>query len=581
MKNALRFAAIFLIVSASACTHRLRDGEYSLTVLSTDDVHGAWFDSTYTGGGTRRSLLAINTCVDSVRTADGAGNVLLIDVGDCLQGDNAAYYYNYVDTVSPHLFPRLMAYMGYDAVVVGNHDVETGHAVYDRVARDLKKAGIDFLAGNYLRDDGKPYFLPYKMVERGGLRVAVIGYGNANIPGWLPEKLWTGMHFVPIMDVIQADVDRIRAKEKPDVVIAAMHAATGKGDGSILEAEALDAFNGTKGVDFVLCGHDHRARVENRDTSVLLNAGSHSRYVACGKLHLTVSGGKVVAKNMDAHLIPVRAEKADPVMREVFHPEFEAVKAFTLKEVGRLETDFYTRDSYKGMSLYLDFIHTVILEDSPSEISFESPLTYNGVIHEGTLLYNDLFTLYPYENSLYVVNLTGEEIHRYLEASYDRWINTVRGPKDHLLRIEGGDDARTGQARWHFINRSYNFSSAAGICYTVDVTKPAGERVTILSMASGEPFDSERTYAVGMTSYRASGGGGLLSEAGVDMSRIQERTVAILPEIREIIYQYLCRKPEVRVEDITRPEVIGSWAFIPEKTAEPLLEADMALLFGK
>ena len=86
--------AILTLLVALSCTRTLRDGEYTLTVLSTNDVHGTWFDSTYVGNGVRKSLFAINHYVDSVRQADGANNVLLLDVGDCLQGDNAAYYYN-------------------------------------------------------------------------------------------------------------------------------------------------------------------------------------------------------------------------------------------------------------------------------------------------------------------------------------------------------------------------------------------------------------------------------------------------------------------------------------------------------
>ena len=161
---------------AFSCGRGPKDGEYTLTVLSTNDVHGTWFDSTYVDSRTRPSLLAINHYVDSVRTADGAENVLLIDAGDCLQGDNAAYYFNYIDTITPHLFPRLVSYMKYDAVAVGNHDIETGHPVYDRVAADLKKNGIDFLAANAVRNDnGKPYFKPYKVVKRAGLKVAILG----------------------------------------------------------------------------------------------------------------------------------------------------------------------------------------------------------------------------------------------------------------------------------------------------------------------------------------------------------------------------------------------------------------------
>ena len=303
-------ACVFL---AFSCGRTLKDGEYTLTVLSTNDVHGTWFDSTYVDSRTRPSLMAVKHYVDSVRSADGAGNVLLLDAGDCLQGDNAPYYFNYVDTETPHLFPRLVKYMGYDAVAVGNHDIETGHPVYDRVAADLKKNGVDFLAANAIRnDDGKPYFKPYKIVKKAGLKVAVLGYTNANMKAWLTEELWSGMHFVPIVDVIQADVDRIKAKEHPDVMVVVMHSGTGEGDGSMLESEGLDAFHLVKGVDFMLASHDHRPFVEANDSCGFLNSGSHSRNIAEGKLHLTVKGRKIVSRTYEAGLIPVRAEKADP-----------------------------------------------------------------------------------------------------------------------------------------------------------------------------------------------------------------------------------------------------------------------------
>ena len=141
-----------IIVAASAgfllagCGSGPKDGEYVIQLLTTNDVHGTYFDSTYVGNGVKKSLLAVKPIVDSVRAAAGADKVVFIDAGDCLQGDNAAYYFNYVDTLSPHVYPRLAAYMGYDAVTVGNHDIETGHKVYDRIARDLESHGIPFLA---------------------------------------------------------------------------------------------------------------------------------------------------------------------------------------------------------------------------------------------------------------------------------------------------------------------------------------------------------------------------------------------------------------------------------------------------
>lgn len=564
--------AILALLAVLSCTGNLRDGEYTLTVLSTNDVHGTWFDSTYVGGGVRRSLFAVNHYVDSVRKADGPGNVLLVDVGDCLQGDNAAYYYNYVDTVSEHLFPRLVGYMKYDAVVAGNHDIETGHGVYDRVAAQLNKEGVPFLGGNVVRTDGKGSYFPlYKVFKKAGLKVALLGYENANIKAWLGESQWSGMDFIPIADVVQKDVDYVRAKEKPDVVIAAMHSATGKGDGSALEAEGMYVFNQVKGVDWVLCAHDHVPFVESRDTCAFINSGSHCRFLGHGKMHIKVEGGKVVSKTFESDLIPVNAKDADPVMRETFRKEFLAVKEFTLRDVGVLTDDIVTRESYAGQSAYTNVLHMLGLSCGIADISMAAPLTFNRTVKAGPLVFNDLFTIYPFENQLYVIKMTGEEIRRYLEASYDRWICA---PNPHVIKMRSGDNPRTGELRWSFAGTSYNFDSAAGINYQVDVTKPFGSRISIKSMADGTPFSLDKTYNVAMTSYRANGGGGLLEAAGVEED--EARIVARFPEIRNILYDYLMENGTL--SPYSFDSILGSWQFVPEK-ARKQIAADMQLLF--
>ena len=561
------------MLAALAC-NRLKDGEYNLTLLTTNDVHGRFFDSTYVDANLRKSLIGVSRVVDSVRVADGAENVVLVDAGDCLQGDNAAYYFNYVDTLGPHLYSRMVDYLHYDALAWGNHDVETGHPVYDRVFSEMKAFKVPLLAGNAIRNDnGKTYFPLYTVVRRAGLKIAILGYTNANIKAWLNEEIWSGMHFDRIMDHVQEDVDRVRAAEKPDVVIAAMHSATGKGDGSVAEAEALDVFRSVRGVDFVVCAHDHRPYTEQNDTMALVNSGSHCRYVGIGKLSLRVEGGKVTEKHISGGLIPVFAEKADTVMRETFHEDYLKVKAFTLQEVGTLGSDLRTRDAYKGMSDYINLIHTLQLGCAPAEISIAAPLTYDGIVKAGTLVYNDLFTIYPYENQLYIVRMTGEEIRLMLEASYDKWIQSPAG--GHVLKIREHDDPRTGQKGWSFVERSYNFDSAAGIRYTVDVTKPKGERVAI------ESFDLSKEYNVAMTSYRASGGGGLLREAGVDTDRIDERIVSRYPEIREILYEYLKANGGIDPAVTGNPDVIGAWKFVPEKVAGPAIERDLELMFSR
>lgn len=554
------------------------DGEYSFRLLTTNDVHGHYFDSLYVSNETSAALTNISWYADSVRAVAGDGNVILVDAGDCLQGDNAAYYYNYVDTTSRHLFARMVEYIGYDAVVVGNHDIETGHNVYDRL---IETMDVPFLAANAIRDDnGKAYFQEYVTLRRNGLNVTVIGFTNPNIKGWLSPLLWEGMSFESLIPMAQDVVDRVRKAEKSDVVIVAVHSGTGEGDGSQLENQGLDLFKTLSGVDFVVCAHDHRPIIYQNDSICLINSGSHCRNIGLGTVTLTVKDGKVVSKTLKAELLPVDKKKVDTLMWDRFKPDYDAVKAFTLKEVGELMTDLRTRDAYCGMSDYLNLIHTLSLRCSPAQISFAAPLTFNGYIKAGTLLYNDLFTIYPYENQLFVVRMSGREIKDYLEYSYDLWVNTVDSSDGHILKIAHRPDPRTGQENWSFVNRPYNFDSAGGLVYKVDVTRPYGERVVIESLADGTPFDNAADYNVAMTSYRASGGGGIMQKgAGVDTGRIGDRVVAYYPEIRDILYEYLKENGSIDPEKTGDRSVVGEWAFVPETLSEKAMSRDMELLF--
>lgn len=555
-----------------------KDGEYTLHLLTTNDVHGHYFDSLYVQPQVRGSLMSVSAHVDSLRGIWGRENVILVDAGDYLQGDNAAYYYNFVDTTSVHLYARLVDHIGYDAVVVGNHDIETGHPVYDRIVSQMK---TPMLAANALHaSTGKPYFKEYVILKKQGLKIAIIGCTNPNIGNWLSPKLWAGMEFKNLLPYAQEVVDRVHATEHPDVVILAAHTGAGEGNGKYLENQGLDLYQSLRGVDMVVSAHDHRPRVEQNDSIVFINSGSHCRNFGHGTITLTVKNGKVVSKALSSDLIELDKNKVDMQMQKMFRSDFEAVRAFTKQEVGQLSVDLRTRDSYCGMSDYVNLIHTLSLGCSPAQISFAAPLTFDGFVKAGTILYNDLFTIYPFENQLYVIKMSGKEVKDALEYSYDKWINTLSPNQHHLLKIKEGADPRTGTKGWSFVNRPYNFDSAAGLFYEVDVTKPYGQRIQISTLADGTAFDEETQYNVAVTSYRANGGGGILREgAGIDTDKIDERVVEYYPEIRELLYDYLLKNKVIASEVIGNPSVIGSWKFVPEKKATPALVADMALLF--
>jgi 2',3'-cyclic-nucleotide 2'-phosphodiesterase/3'-nucleotidase len=190
-----------------------------------------------------------------------------------------------------------------------------------------------------------------------------------------------------------------------------------------------------------------------------------------------------------------------------------------------------------------------------------------------------MFKLYRFENMLYTMSMTGSEIKKYLEFSYSEWLNTMNGPDDHLLKFQVSKDGklvmRNGEA-W-LRNQPYNFDSAAGIDYTVDVSKPEGYRVTINSLSNGNPFEMNRVYRVALNSYRGNGGGGHLSAgAGIPQSEFSKRLVkSTEKDLRYYIIKYLEAKKTIK------PAALNNWKIIPEKWVNGAKSRDYALLFGK
>lgn len=533
------------LISLLSSRGTLADGEYTVTVCSTTDVHGAYFDSAYVDNmAAKTSLAQVSSYLKELRS--GGIQPVLVDVGDNLQGDNAAYYFNYVATDVPHVYPRITAWLGYDAIVVGNHDIETGHDVYDRIAREMK---MPYLAANAAFDrdengradmDENPkdkvvsdsYFLPYCTVERGGVKVAVIGMTNGNIKSWLSSSIWHGIDFQVISVIAQQLVDAVIAKEKPQLVVLAVHSGTGA-EQADRENEAYYLASVLKGVDLVLNGHDHRPvakEVANPEGSVvLLDAGSKAAVVGQADFTLTVKNGRVVSKAVDYKLVPMDKYPADPEYVAAFKDDFNAVKAFANRPIGKLSDNIFLADALDGPSSYINLVQTVQLEASGADIAFAAPLSNSGVVPEGVVEFQDLVSIYKFENQLYTVELTGQQIKDYLEYSYDNWVNKT-GP-------------------------SYNWDSADGILYEVSKSAPKGERVRILSMCDGTPFDLAKTYKVAMTSYRASGGGDLLREG----AKVDPETLVIvdrMKDIRSLIGDYIAAREEIV------PTVATNWKFV-------------------
>ena len=555
-KSVLNIAAILValfglgfgigcLISLISSKDTLKDGEYTVTVCTTTDIHGAYFDSTYVDGVAAKTSLA-NVASFLRELREGGVRPVLVDVGDNLQGDNAAYYFNYVATDVPHIYPRIAAFLGYDAVIVGNHDIEAGHGVYDRVKAELT---VPYLAANAAQDRDEngvadmeenasnrlvsdSYFLPYTVADRGGVRVAIVGMTNGNIKSWLASKLWSGIDFQTIHDIAQSVIDEIVEKEAPHLVVLAVHSGTGT-ELPDRENEAFYLASTLSHVDLVLCGHDHRPtarEVENPAGAViLLNAGTKAAVVGEADFTLSVKNGKVVGKEVDYKLVPMDKYPADSAYVATFREDFNAVKEFANRPIGRISDNIFVADALDGPSSYINLVQTVQLAASGADISFAAPLTNSGVVPKGVVTFKDLVTIYKFENELYLLEMTGQQIKDYLEYSYANWV------------------ARKGP--------SYNWDSADGIIYEVSKSAPDGNRVKIISMKDGSPFDPAKTYKVAMTSYRANGGGDLLTEgAGVDPASL--KVLEKYKDIRSIIGDYIAEHGEIE------PTVATNWKFV-------------------
>lgn len=540
MKHLKPLISSVLLLALSFAPQAFCQNHRQLHIVSTGDIHGRYFDQPYVeGGSTKSSLMSVSVFVDSLRQAVGKENVLLLDAGDILQGDNASYYFNFVaDSTVTHVYPRMAEYMGYDAVVTGNHDLETGHPVYDKVFAELRDRNIPWLGGNVIKEaDGGTYFPLYRTFNRAGVKVAVFGFENPNIKAWLPRELYEGMDFLSLVPFAQSMIDYVVKKEKPQVVVAVVHSGTGKGDGSQYENQALDLFNTLKGVDVLIGAHDHRPYTATRQDLVYMDAANNARMVGHAVVDMGFSGKKVVSKDLSVELCNIDANKVDWTMESAFRSDFEAVKAFTNRKIGELATVLDGRGSNDGMCDYMNMLHTVQLEASGADISFSAPLSDRLHIEPRTIIYNDMMELYRFENKMNVIAMKGSEIKSYLEYSYDGWLN------GHTP--------------------SFNHDSAGGLVYKVDASKPFGERVDIISLAGGGAFEPEAVYNVALTSYRASGGGDIMPKgAGLDADEVESRTVATYESIRDMVQKFFESRDTVGHESISDPSVIGHWEFV-------------------
>lgn len=569
---------LLVLGTSSANAMTTKEKTIDLKFIETSDVHGSFFPYDFINRKPKAGSLArVATYVNQLRSQHGE-NVILLDNGDILQGQPVNYYSNYVDTTSANIAAQVVNYLRYDAQTIGNHDVETGHRVYDKW---VSATHFPILGANVIdTKTNKPYLKPYTILKRGGARIAIIGLLTPAIPNWLGENLWSGLRFEEMVSSARQWMRVVKEQEKADIVIGLFH--SGK-DGGITtphykEDAALAVAREVPGFDVVFFGHDHTRyadAVTNSEGKLVacLDPANNAMSVAQADLQLVKKKGRWCVKESQWKLVDVADLPVDNDFVDHFSAFNETVKAYANRVIGTFENTISTRDSYFGNSAFNDLILNLELSITKADVAFNAPVSFDVAIKKGPVRVADMFNLYKYENQLFVMRLTGKEIRKALEMSYDLWVNTMTSPNDHLLLLDS--QTRGDQQRLGFKNFSFNFDSAAGIDYEVDVTKPNGQKVKVLKMSNGEPFDENKYYKVAVNSYRANGGGELLTRgAGIAKDDLDDR---IVWRSEFDLRHYLME--EIKRLGTLNPQPNTNWRFVPEQWTQEAAKRDRQLLF--
>lgn len=573
------------------CVLSINAQSIKIKLIETSDVHGAIMSFDMLGDSTTSSSLAqVHSYANFERHLVGQ-KVILLDNGDILQGDPIVYYYNYEDTSKAHIYAQAMNFMLYDAATVGNHDIETGHPVYDKFNREIN---FPWLAANAINTEtGEPFFKPYAIVEKAGVKVAILGLITPAIPQWLPEILWEGIEFEDMIVSAKKWVKIIKEKENPDLLVGLFHSGIDytynnenkdtyrNENASRLVAEQVPGF------DVVFVGHDHAGwnfKTANVDGDSVLIVGTLAKAktvaVATATMNYDSTLNRWNKENIIGEIINVSNYKPDDHFMSKFLLPLNVIGNYVAKPLGRISKKITSKESLFGPSVFVDLIHSFQLEQTGANISFVSPLSFNTEIDSGWIRVKDMFKLYRYENFLYTMELSGQEIKDYLEYSFAGWFNEMKSIDDHLLKFKRGAEGNIIYSKRSnspmLEERYYNFSNAAGVYYTVDITKPQGERVNIKSLSDDSVFKLDNKYTVAINSYHGNGGGGHLTRgAGIPIEELSSRVISSTDkDLRYYMMKW------VEKEKTITPRMLNNWEIVPREWWEKGKEKDYTLIFG-
>jgi 2',3'-cyclic-nucleotide 2'-phosphodiesterase / 3'-nucleotidase len=536
----LVFLLVIVLVAQSFVPERVQ-----ITILGTTDLHGNINPiDYYTDKADNRGLAKVATFIKRIRKEQP--NTLLIDSGDTIQGSPLESFHGRKNNTRTDPMMLVMNSLNYDAMTVGNHEYNFGLKVLEKARGEAK---FPWVSGNtYEKGTRRTHYKPYIVKEVAGVKIGILGLTTPGIPYWDNPPNYAGLEFREPVAEARKWVATLRTQEKVDVVVIAMHMGLGEdlrtgevSPGQIPhENEAISIAQEVPGVDVIFMGHTHRDVPSLYINGVLLTQANHwGRHLARADLYLQKSpaGWRVYAKS--ARTIPTddRVEP-DPEVVKLAEPYDRQTQEWLERVVGESPEELTAEDARFRDTAILDLIQKVQLEAGKADVSMVASFNQQARIAKGPVTVRDVAELYVYENTLAVLEVTGQQLKDALEHSA-KYFNTYEAGMRKTPRELINDKIP-----------AYNFDIAEGVTYDLDLSKPIGNRIQNLEF-KGQPLSMTRKLRLATNNYRVNGGG------GYSMYKNAPVVYRSSEEIRELMIDWLERNKTIP----TKPN--NNWRIVP------------------
>ena len=463
-----------------------------VVVVATTDVHGhatGWdylTDRPFPGGLSRAA-----SAVDSLR-ALYPGRVILVDAGDLIQGDPFATYFARINPRDPHPVIDAMNLMAYDAATPGNHEFNFGVDVF---LRAVAGAAFHYVSGNVYVLPADTLELPASaVIARGGIRVGITGFTTPGVMVW-DRSLVRGRVRV---GRISENAPRVLAElaGRVDLSIVLMHSGldgassydtTGVGSENVAATLANDEHP----PHLVVVGHTHQ-QFGPRDINGVyyMQPPPHARGVAVAHVRLVRRAQRWRVVSIDGEIIDLANREVDPRVLRRLERDHQAVLQWVSEPLAFAEAPMSALTARAEPTPVINFINAVQRRRTGAELSATAAFNIQGGIPRGDVLLSHVAGLYPYENTLRAIRISGTQLRSYLEHSARYFTVDRRGNVGTDPDIPG-----------------YNFDIVSGAEYTIDLRLPIGNRIRDLQVR-GQPVQPTDSFTLAINSYRQAGGGG-------------------------------------------------------------------------